>query len=228
MFKTETHLHTLEGSACGLIRAAEMVRRYHKAGYSTLFITDHFAPKFFKSLGEELTWEEKVTVFFSSYHRAKAEGDKLGVHVLPGAEIGLSTGPNHYLLYGADVDFYKGHPYFFNMPIEEIHALVRREPNAMLMQAHPHRDGKCYPTPEFVDGMEVCNTNPCHEDFSHRSLLVAQEWNLPISGGSDAHGPEEVARGGILTETEITSADDLIRLIKERKVVPIGGEKTVR
>ena len=38
----ETHLHTSEGSACGVTTGAEAVRAYKKIGYSGIFVTDHF------------------------------------------------------------------------------------------------------------------------------------------------------------------------------------------
>ena len=36
----ETHLHTKESSKCGLVPAAEMVRKYRNAGYTGIVITD--------------------------------------------------------------------------------------------------------------------------------------------------------------------------------------------
>ena len=58
MYKIETHLHTAEVSLCGRIRARDMVSRYYEAGYSTLFITDHFQPNSIDSLGG-IPWEER-------------------------------------------------------------------------------------------------------------------------------------------------------------------------
>ena len=42
MFKYETHLHTVCGSACASISGRGQAIEYHKAGYSGIFITDHF------------------------------------------------------------------------------------------------------------------------------------------------------------------------------------------
>ena len=62
-FKTETHLHTLEGSPDGRLPAAELVRMYHEAGYSTICISDHVKQGYFDKLGD-IPWEEKVKILF--------------------------------------------------------------------------------------------------------------------------------------------------------------------
>lgn len=41
-YRYETHMHTAEGSRCGRMPAAEMVRAYKKLGYTGVFVTDHF------------------------------------------------------------------------------------------------------------------------------------------------------------------------------------------
>ena len=41
-YKYETHLHTSEVSKCAYNTGAEMVRAYKKAGYTGIFVTDHF------------------------------------------------------------------------------------------------------------------------------------------------------------------------------------------
>jgi histidinol phosphatase-like PHP family hydrolase len=69
----------------------------------------------------------------------------------------------------------------------------------------------------MVDGMEVYNSNPRHEDFSERSEAVARENGLSMIGGSDAHRDEDVAGSGILTEEKIETAEQLIRLVKEHR-----------
>ena len=41
MYKYELHLHTMETSRCGHVRAADQVRTYHRLGYQGLCVTDH-------------------------------------------------------------------------------------------------------------------------------------------------------------------------------------------
>ena len=76
-YKYETHMHTLEGSACGRFTGAEMARAFKEAGYTGIFVTDHF----FNgncAVDRQLPWAEKVELFCKGYENAKAEGDKMG------------------------------------------------------------------------------------------------------------------------------------------------------
>ena len=77
--------------------------------------------------------------------------------------------------------------------------------------------GKCYPTPEYIDAIEVYNSSPNHADFSEKSEAVAREYGLLTSGGSDTHKPEEVALSGVMSENKINTAEDFIALIRSGK-----------
>ena len=41
-YKYETHLHTNQGSACGRAGGQEYIEPFFNAGYSGIFVTDHF------------------------------------------------------------------------------------------------------------------------------------------------------------------------------------------
>lgn len=213
MYKIETHLHTSEVSRCGHLRAADMIAQYHAAGYDTVFVTDHFQATSLDPMGD-ISWEEKMTIFLSGYYRAKAMGDKLGVRVLPGAEFTFSDSPNHYLAYGITKEFLNSYPNMHQLTIAQFSELARKH-SVFLIQAHPFRDGKCFPTPEFVQGFEVCNANPGHADDNPRAAASAAENGMLATGGSDAHGPEDVARGGMLSPFPICTTEDFIRLVRE-------------
>lgn len=212
MFKTETHMHTMEVSPCGRKRAVEMVRAYKEAGYSTVFVSDHFQESTLQQYGD-LPWEELVTLFFSGYYRAKCEGDKIGLHVLPAAEFAFAGEPNHYLAYGRIQEFLEAHPEVHKLDIAAFSKLAR-EYGLFLVQAHPCRDGYCYPTPEYVDGMEVCNSNPRHEIRDEEEEAVADAHGLYKIGGSDAHRDEDVGGSGVLTPQPVRTAEDFITFIK--------------
>lgn len=212
MYKTETHLHVAEVSPCGKIKAAEMVRLYHEAGYQTIIVSDHYGSPHFKALGE-IPWEEKTAIFISGYYRAREAGKKYGMNVLLAAEISFDESPNHYLVYGITKEFMDAYPEFFKMPVAEFYKIAR-EHNLLMIQAHPFRDGHCFPTPEYADGIEVYNSNPRHEDFSDKAEKVAEENGLFRIGGSDAHRLEDVAGSGIMTELEIKTTEDFIAVVK--------------
>lgn len=215
MFKTETHLHTAEVSRCGKMRAYEMVRAYKEAGYSTLFVSDHFQANTLDALGD-IPWEEKVSIFLSGYYAAKYEGDRIGVAVLPAAELCFAGDPNHYLLYGITKEFLVAHEDLHTVGIEGLKEIAR-ECGLLLLQAHPYRDGHCHPRPDMVEGFEVYNSNPRHDDQSDRSFTVAAQHGLLMTGGSDAHRAEDVGGSGVLTKERIETAEQFIRLLREGK-----------
>ena len=221
MFKTETHLHTQEVSPCSHIRAKQMIRKYKEAGYSTVFVTDHFQSGTIDSYGD-IPWTDKMSIFFAGYYIAKCEGEKIGINVLPGAEICFKDAPNHYLVYGITREFFDKYPELHTYGIDKF-SKIAHENGLFIIQAHPHRDGKCFPTPEYVDGIEVYNSNPRHEDNSELSEQIVAAHGLSVIGGSDAHREEDLARGGIETEVEIKTAEDFINLVKLGNVNVIRG-----
>ena len=212
-FKTETHMHTSESSRCGKIPAREMVELYHAAGFQTLFISDHFQKSSFEKMGDELSWEEKIDRFLEGYRAAKEAGEELGMNIILSAELRLQPLKNHYLLYGnIDRDFLCARPDIFDMSIEDF-AVYAKEKGITVVQAHPLRDGKCTPTPEYVDGMEVYNPNPRHDNFTPQVLEVAKAHGLAITCGSDAHRYTDIGHGGVISEREIKTAADYVELL---------------
>ena len=224
MFKTETHLHVSEISPCGKIKAAEMVKRYHEAGYKTVFVSDHLKQKYTDSFGD-IPWQDKMTIFMSGYYKAKYAGQSLGMNVLPSVEFAFDENPsNHYLVYGITKVFLDAYPEICRLGIEKF-SKIAHENGLFIVQAHPYRDGICYPTPEYVDAFEVYNSNPRHEFFPELSCKLEEETGLPGTGGSDAHREEDIAGSGIMTEFEIKTAQDYINALKERSAQIIEGRK---
>lgn len=222
MFKAETHCHTREVSGCSRKSAKDMIKLYKEAGYSTVFISDHFQASSLDVLGE-IPWNEKMTIFLSGYYRAKYEGDLLGITVLPAAEICFDDSANHYLAYGITKEFLDAHPNLHKMSSAEFLPIARAA-GIFIVHAHPYRDGSQSATPELVDAIEIYNSNPRHEDHSELSKALAEKYGLPVTAGSDAHRDEDIACSGIETEEEIMTTSDFIRLVKERKIKIIGEQ----
>lgn len=210
MFKTETHLHTRPVSFCAYFQPEEMIRFYKAAGYHTVFVSDHFAANHFARLGE-LSWQEKNALLYGSYLRAKVEGEKLGMNVLFSPELTLCG--NHYLLYHADLGFLNSREDFFSLTMEEFYRHAKAH-GIFIVQAHPYRDGKCKPTPEYVDGFEIINTNPRHENHDDLSIPLIEQYRLPFSAGSDAHREEDIAKVAMLSAQEIKTTEQYIELLK--------------
>lgn len=212
MFLIETHLHTSEVSACGHVRAAEMIRRYKEAGYSTVCVTDHCMLSVFNNLGD-IPWEEKTAIYLSGFYRAKKAGEDLGVNVILAPEFHFLNSPNDYVVYGVDKAFLDAHPELPDMTIEEFYPLAK-ENGLFVVQAHPHRDGVCYPTPDYTDGVEVYNSNPRHDDYSEKTAAIAEKYSLPVTAGSDAHQLCDIGLAGLVSDYEIKTSSQLVELIK--------------
>ena len=220
MFKTETHLHVKEASRCSHLYGADMMKLYADADYDTVFVTDHFKSDYFPT-ERAMSWEEKVDFVYRGYLTAKEAGEALGLVVLFGVEVSLDTCPNHYLLYGVTREIMLRLPNLFEMTPEALYAFCQ-ENGVTMVQAHPYRDGVCYPTPECVDAVEVNNPNPRHENYDDKAIALAKEWHLPMTSGSDAHRVEDVARGGVMSEERITSSEDYVRALRSGSLVRMG------
>lgn len=212
MYKIETHLHVSEVSPCAKLTAEEMMRLYSEAGYNTVFISDHYKKVYFDKLGE-LPWEEKTKLFLSGYTKAKEVGEKYGVTVLPAAELAFVGTPNHYLVYGITKEFLDNYPNLSEKSVEEFYEIAK-ENKLLVIQAHPYREPNNFPTLDYVDGVEIYNSNPRHEDHCDKAETLCKGKNLYVTAGSDAHRVEDVGKAGMLSETPINTVEEFISLIK--------------
>jgi len=58
-FLYETHLHTMETSACSRSSAKDLVKAHYKKGYTGIVVTDHFFNGNCR-IPSYLSWEERV------------------------------------------------------------------------------------------------------------------------------------------------------------------------
>ena len=212
MYKTETHLHTAESSPCSKLSAEEMLELYYKAGYKTVIVTDHFIQKYLDRYNSTC-WQNAVERFFLGYRNAKAAGEKLGMNVIQGAEVALSNVHGDYLLYGITPEILYRYPGIFQMTHQEFYRTMHEE-GVMVVQAHPRRGGGMYSDFSCVDGLEVYNSNPRHDDHSDLALAQAREHSLCMTAGSDAHRLDDYGLSGMLSDTEIRTVGEFIALVK--------------
>lgn len=224
MYKIETHLHVKPVSSCARMMPEEMIRLYHEVGYDTVFVSDHFAGHHFDKLGADLSFSQKVDLLCGAYEKAKAAGETYGMHVLFSPELSLAG--NHYLLYNVSEAFLKSREDVFAMSLPDFHAHAKAY-GVTIVQAHPYRDGKCFPTPEYVDGIETINTNPRHENFDDKALALANEYHLPMSAGSDAHRLEDIGCAAMLSPYPITTTEEYLALLHSGEATLIRRGKPV-
>lgn len=220
LFKTETHLHTKESSPCGRVPAAEMIRLCKDAGYDTVFVTDHLQKKTFAGYEETAqAFDERLEWFLSGYRKAKEEGDRIGVTVLLGAEIRFKLNTvDDYLIYNFDIDFLRHFPRLYDLEAHRFFELADKN-GVLVISAHPFR-GRNRPYPSAAHGFEF-NANPrkAYKNYNDlvRALAAGYRTHFRTSG-SDAHERIDVGSGGILTESQILTAQDYIDVLKSKKL----------
>lgn len=105
-YRYETHMHTKESSACASSTGVEMVRAHKAAGYTGIFVTDHFFNGN-SAVPRELPWEERIRRFCLGYEHAKAEGDRIGLQVFFGFEYAYQGA--EFLVYNLDKQWLLAH-----------------------------------------------------------------------------------------------------------------------
>lgn len=201
MYKIETHLHTTYISHCGWLGAQALIRMYVEGGYNAICVTDHYNRDTFRYLEMDLsTPESKTDDFLLGYHRLKIEAEKYNIRVFEGAELRFDGSENDYLLYGFHHDLLANPEEIMQGGLPAF-AEKYRSDGALLIQAHPFRK-KCTPAaPQYLDGVEVYNANPRHDNHNNLAMAFAEENQLIKTAGSDCHRPGDQCRSGILTNT---------------------------
>ena len=135
MFLYETHMHTCQGSRCGVSTGREHARFYHEHGYQGIIITDHFLGGN-TAVNRSLTWREQMNQFCSGYEDALNEGIRLGLDVFLGWEQTFDG--DDYLFYGLDKTWLIEHPEVAQWTRAEQFKQVHIH-GGCVVQAHPFR-----------------------------------------------------------------------------------------
>ena len=214
--KFELHVHTSECDRDAALSAKELVHLYKDAGYSGMVVTDHYIERFYTMWFPEdvkgLTHEQQVHRWLRGFYIARAEGEKIGFTVLPGAEVRFDGFPNDYLLYGLHERF------FYNVPrlneLKNVSELIALMPgDVCVVHAHPFRDGMEVKTPKGLFGIETFNGGT--EKFRNEMARgFAEHYGLPATSGSDIHSLARLAKGGIETDREIKTPEDLVSVLR--------------
>ena len=215
MSKIETHVHTAECDTYAFVKAKDIVRMYRDAGYDGMVVTDHYFSMFFDWFGEELCGLDHKGIidrWLRGYANAREEGEKLGFTVLSGAEVRFDGCINDYLVYGLEPEFFYSAPLLNRL--RNVKELIEVLPGgACVVQAHPFRNKMTVEDPSPLFGIEVHNggTEPFRNDLAR---IYAEHYGKAMLSGSDFHKAEHLARGGIITETDVKSSRDLAEVLK--------------
>ena len=223
-YRYETHLHTSQGSACGKCTGEEMAEAYKEAGYTGIFVTDHF---FYgnTAVDRSLPWEEWVESYCKGFEQAKKTGDRIGLQVFFGWEA--SYNGIDFLVYGLDKQWLKSHPEIRNCTVEEQYKMAKRD-GGMVIHAHPFREADYIPEiklyPEWVDGVEVVNSSHRNPDFNTKAYEYAEKYDLPQTGGSDIHSTN-LTYGGMAFARPLKNIQDFQTAVINREGIVLPGEK---
>lgn len=224
-FIYETHLHTCEGSACGVTCGADYIKPYKDAGYSGIFVTDHFFGGNC-AVDRSLNWEQKIEAYCKGYENALAAcSDDPDFKVFFGIEQTFQG--DDYLIYGLDKEWLLAHPEVETMNHQELFAAVNSV-GGLMIQAHPFRlrgyQAAMHLHPRDVHGVEVYNGGN-KADENELAELYAQKYNFPVTSGSDMHNVQNVINreqlempiGGMIFDKPLESVWDYVERVKAKE-----------
>lgn len=159
--------------------------------------------------------------------------------ILRGVE--LSTDVGHMLVYGVNnddwMDWGKGRICHAEDLVDRVHKL-----GGVVVPAHPYvikssgngEPSCCSSAPRIdvneralsvpgIAALEVCNGK--HQKYPVVSEIlgyIAKNMNLPGTGGSDAHIPEDVGRAYTVFKTPVLSNRDLVRAVQSGALHPMN------
>jgi len=193
--RIDLHIHTSPLSACSYIDPHELVQEARRLKLDGICLTEH-----------QVLWDP-------------AEADKLarqaGIKIFRGNEF--TTNQGDVLVFGFYEDIKE------LMIIQDLREAVQKAGGYMIA-AHPFRGFKTFGIGqlqmtvaqagkrkvfEFVDAVEIGNgkLSPDENDMARK---VAQELNLPGTGGSDAHRIDELGTCLTVFEKKIENEQELL------------------
>ena len=221
----ETHLHTKEGSSCGVSSGREYVKKYKDLGYTGIIITDHFL-RGNCAIDRNLPWEKWVHKFCRGYEYAREEGARRDLDVFFGWEETFNG--DDYLIYGLDKEWLLEHPEAAYWNRKDQFEEVRRY-GGCVVQAHPFRQHyyiNCvHLSAGCVDAVEAANAGNGEPSYDALAWVYAKRLSLPVTAGSDIHFAEDIRPHtvfGVYLDRKMKTIRDYVDAIRSNA---IGGLK---
>ncbi|EMA46334.1 PHP domain protein [Halococcus morrhuae DSM 1307] len=144
------------------------------------------------------------------YYRA-FDDEITGVAVLPGIEISTTRG--HVLVVGPNPPS-ETDPGELT-PGEVVDIAHERDCAAII--AHPYRNSTVREADAAFDAIEVNGKHPRTREWVER---LADQYELPMTGGSDAHYPIEVGRAYTAVDVDDPTPENVVAAIRDGRVEP--------
>lgn len=217
----ETHLHTAPLSACAKVSVTEVLEFYKSAGYTGVFLTDHFLDGNIDRSLRELPYAERIEAYFNVYEQSVPIAKSIGIDVFSAFE--MSYGGCDFLVYGIDKEWCLKHEDMDKMKKSELLTMLMAD-GALIIQAHPFREASYIDHirlfPRHVHGVEVFNS--CRTDFENRlAAQYCENYELIAFAGSDNHvGAARARFGGMVTDEPVRDVNDFIEKVLSGKAKP--------
>lgn len=222
-YRYETHMHTSEGSACAGASGAEMARAHKEAGYTGIFVTDHFFNGN-SAVPRNLSWRERIELFCLGYEHAREEGEKIGLEVFFGFEYGVYGAD--FLVYNLDKEWLLEHEDIDRENARKAFAMMHQD-GGFIVHAHPFRERDYIDYirlfPRDVDGVEVINgAQLMHPEMNDRARIYAMMYGLPGTAGSDSHHVQGLFGSGVELPRKVVQATDYLEMMRAGEVKYLG------
>ena len=212
-YKFDTHIHTRESSMCSHIPAAELVEKYHAAGYDGIAITDHI---YAYTTDQFDDWDDFIDYLMHGYKIAKKRGDEIGLSVILGLELRYKHVFCDFLIYGHDEAFLRANPNLNDLTPQEFYK--RHGNDLLIIQAHPYRVGYGPVFKDCIHGVEVFNGNPGADNRNEKALaLCAARPDYCPTKGSDVHSVYDIGTANINLDRLATDSRMFCELIKQKE-----------
>ena len=217
MYKYQLHMHTTPCSKCGGLTPETLCQALLENGFQGGVITNHF---YHGNSGidrsENTSWEQFVSAYVDDYLACKVDAEKYGLDIIFSIEESVKPG-TEILCYGVTPKVLYDNPQLIKEDLDEW-VRVMRENGVVVVQAHPFREADYIPEPgplpyQYVDGVEVFNRGNDAPEMNQKALEFANEHNLIKTSSADAHWPNHIPYGGILTERRIRDERELASLL---------------
>lgn len=215
MYKYELHMHTKEGSACGVDTVHDMIKKYKSLGYTGMVVTNHFYCGN-TSVDRKLPWKDFVMEYARAYYEGQKTAKELDFDLLFGIEQGYGGG-REILIYGVEPEFIAERPFLIEENLE-LWSKEIRQAGGFVAYAHPFRNRNYIKDPgevpdlKYADGIEVHNYCNQPEDNEKAQRIFGNSGTILIAG-SDMHGVNFENSNGVLLKTRVKTTAELAKIL---------------
>ena len=218
MYKYQMHIHTTPCSKCGGLTPETLCQALLENGYQGGVITNHF---YHGNSGidrsENTSWEQFVSAYEQDYLSCKKEAEKHNLDIIFSIEESVVPGLE-ILCYGVTPKILYDNPQLIKQDLCEW-VRVMRENGVVVVQAHPFRKADYIPNPgplpiEMIDGIEVFNRGNSTDENQSAWEMAEKHPHLIRTSSADAHWPNHIPYGGIISSKRITNEQELVTLLR--------------